>query len=289
MGAKWITAEGLRVDGPNGVAVEGLTFGSDGPHLAIIGGSSVLGAALAGAAPLARGTLSIDGKPARDAMLAAEVAHAPIDPRVPEAWTARDFATWSARLGGMDRASARASSTRALAKLALADLADAKLSTLALPARRAVSIAAALATGASTIVFDDPTPGLPDDASRALGRIVAAALDDVRWVWLAGRIALASPLGVRTDDALLLGAGGVLAQGSPAEIASRERVYSLRVSGPSTALAELARARGAVASTRDRELTVELTAEMTTHDLFAMAAEASVTIVSLTPVGRGVA
>jgi len=286
---KWLSADGVRVDGPRGVLVERLTFASDGPHLAIVGGSSVLSSALAGLSPLARGALSIDGAPVSEARRANAIVHAPVDPRMPADWSPRQWTVWSARLCGMSAADATAAAANAIPRLGLAEWADKKLSTAPLAARRATSVAAALATGARTIVFDDPTVGLPDDVSRKLGRVVAEALDDVRWVWLTGRIPLASPLGLRVDDALLLGEGGVLAQGSPAEIASRDHVYTLRVSGPAQALAELARTKGAVAAAKDRELTVDLAASQTTHDLFVWAVEAGVTIVSLRPVADGVA
>lgn len=269
--------------------VEGLTFASEGPHLAVVGGSSLLGSALAGLSPLARGVLSVDGAPVLEARRANAIVYAPVDLRMPADWSARQWTAWSARLCGMSVAAANAAAAGALAKLGLADWADKKLSSAPLSARRATSLAAALATGARTIVFDDPTAGLPDDASRTLERVVAEALDDVRWVWLTGRIKLASPLALRVDDALLLGDSGVLAQGSPAEIASRDHVYALRVIGPAQALAELARSKGAAATAKDRELTVDLAASQTTHDLFAWAVEAGVTIVSLRPVADGVA
>ncbi len=289
MSTKWISAEAVRVDDRGGVAIEGLTFASDGPHLAIIGGPSILAHALAGTTPLARGTILLDGKMPHEAMLAGDVAHAPRDPRTPDEWTPRTLISWSARLMGMNGAEARTSANHAITKLGLTEMADRKLATLPLGAKRATSIAAALATKATTLVIDDPSPGLTDDAARTLERIAADALDDVKWILLTGRLSLASPFGLRADDAVLLGPEGVVAHGAPAEVAAKDRVYALRVVGPAQALADLVRARGATASAKDRELEVELSADMTTRDLFSMASEASVTIVSLRPIANGVA
>jgi spermidine/putrescine transport system ATP-binding protein len=282
--APWLIAENLRIDDREAVAIESLSFASEGPHLVVIGGPSVLGHAFAGTAPVARGSVTIRGKTPHAALLAGEVAYASLDPRLPDSWSPRTFVQWSARLTGAPRRVARIAAGRALEALELGASATRPLSSLPLVARRAATLAAALATGATTVIIDDPLVGLADDAARTLARIAADAFDGVAWVYLAGRFSIGSAFGLRADDALVLGPQGAIAQGAPAEIAAKERLYAVRVLGSAHALADRVRARGATAEAKDRELRVELPAEMTTADLFALAAEASVTIISLRPV-----
>lgn len=284
----WIEVSDVRIDDAGGVLAERLSFGSDGPHLAVLGGPSILGHVLSGRLAPTRGTVSIDGKNAREALLTGALAHAERDPKVPEPWSVLEYVCWSARLVGMSRADAERGARAAVDALKLGAMARTRLGAVPPAARRATQLAAALATGARTIVIDDPIVGLPDDAARSLAKIAAEALERVSWVLLAGRLSLASPLGLSADDAVSIAPGGVVSQGAPADLATRERTYALRVLGSAYALAELVRAKGATVRAADRELVVELGAEMTTGELFALAQEARVTIVAMRPVGAAV-
>jgi len=286
---QWLVADGVRIDDRGGVAVEGLSFSSDGPHLVLLGGPAALGRAIAGVVPVTRGSLRVAGVSPREALAAGNVALAELDPALPETWTPKALCTWSARLGGVAQREARARADRAIGKMKLESSAERTMKSLTLAARRATVLASAIATGATTLVIDDPAPGLADDSARALARIAAEALDDVSWVLVTGRLAIASPFGLHADDAVVIGPAGVVAQGAPAEIAARERTYALRVIGSAHALAERAREKGATADAKDRELVVELGPGMTTADLFVIAREVAVTIVSLRPVAGALA
>ena len=77
--------------------------------------------------------------------------------------------------------------------LRMGGIADAKLGGAPIHIRRGAVLAAALATGASLLLFEDPTPGLADDVARTLARVLAQALDETAtspgraWVMFAAR------------------------------------------------------------------------------------------------------
>jgi hypothetical protein len=277
----WLSAERVRVDDRGAVVAEALTFSSAGPHLIVVGAPAALASAIAGLAPVARGTLRLRGLSPAAALAAGDVAFAPLDPRLPEAWRGRAYVEWSARLSGASNASARASAQAALAAFELAALADGAIKAMPTAARRALVLAAALATGASTLVLCDPTKALPDAAADTLARIAARALSDVAWVLMTGRVSLASALIRAADDALLVSPDGALAQGPPASVLGGDRHWIVRAEGSCEAFVDRLRASGAEVSPCGASMALTLPEGASTHALFVMAEETNATIVSL--------
>ena len=204
---------------------------------------------------------------------------------MPPKWTAQQYIEWSARLAGHAKKTARSMAGDAIEKLRLGPDAAQPLRTAPPQVRRAV-VVAAMATGAEALFLDDPLGALPDDVARALARFLVAALEGHAWIVFAGRAPLSSPLALHADEAIIVSGPSVIAQGAPAEIASRESAYALRVLGRTQAFADRMTARGAKVETNGgAQLTVDFGEEatMTTRDLLAVAEETGAVVLSFAP------
>jgi hypothetical protein len=181
----------------------------------------------------------------------------------------------------------------ALSRMKLDAVAGARLSKATLTVRRATVLAAALATGAATLLVEDPVPGLPPETERTFARALVRALDGRRAVFFAGRVPLESPVALAADEALVVDGSHLEAQGAPGEIAARERAYALRVAGDVRAFAQSLAARGARllapldASNRGR-ISVEL-GDFGTRELLGIAASCDAVVLELRPLSRAFA
>jgi ABC-type multidrug transport system ATPase subunit len=277
---------GARVDVGGVPAIDGLSFATTSDHVVVLGAPRALFEAASGVRAPAHGEIFVRGEPAHVALANGKVACAPLDPPLPPTWTAREYVTWSARLAGRGRRGAAAMAKEAFDLLKMNAVADAKLGRTAANARRAVTIAAAIATGAETIFLEDPLAALPDDAARNLARLVVSALESRAWIAFAGHMPLVSPLALHADEAVVLEGARVVAQGAPAEIAAKESAFAVRIGGEAAAFVRLATQYGArVEHASGSDLTIEL-GELTTTDLMAIAAQANAVIVELSPLSR---
>jgi ABC-type multidrug transport system ATPase subunit len=290
-----LEARDLRVDTPgsSGVpCVDGLSLESQGRRLLVLGAPRGLFAAVSGMIPPSRGTVLIDGEHARAAVASNLLAGAPLDPPLPPTWTPRGYASWSARLAGHDATDAQERADKALERLAMSGVANLALRGLPLHVRRAAVIAAALATGARTIVLEDPTAVLPDEIARTFSRIVLDALGDAPFIVFAGRAPLDAPISLAADEAIILNGSAVAAQGPLRDLAAHEATYAVRVVGESARFAELVRARGGVVNhgAEGALMTVHLAGDCTkTRDLLDAADEASAVLLELRPIARAFA
>jgi ABC-type multidrug transport system ATPase subunit len=229
--APCLSVSDLRVDVGGVPAIDGLTLASTGDHVLLLGAARALYQAAAIARPIARGEVRVEGLSPRDAMRAKVAAYAPLDPAMPGSWTVSQYVVWSARLAGHPRGTAASLAGEALERMQLTSVGKAKLASAPLSQRRAVAVAAAIATGAGTVFMEDPVAGLPDEAGRPLARAAARATSDRRTVVFAARVALESPIALAADEAIVVDEAHVVAQGAPAEIAAAERTFALRVHG----------------------------------------------------------
>jgi ABC-type multidrug transport system ATPase subunit len=286
----WIHAEALRVDVAGSPVLDGVTFATTGRSVAILGAPRALFEACAAERAPTSGSLRIVGHTPDEASRRALVAVAPLDPPLPPAWTTRSYATWSARLVGHDRASAERNAREAIAMLRMGGIADAKLGGAPVHIRRGAVLAAALATGASLLLFEDPTPGLADDVARTLARVLAQALDETAtspgraWVMFAARLPLTSPFAHRADEAFLFSRGQLARSGAPGELAAAEQTFHVRVNGPQNDFVDVLRKHGADVVTADTHLTVRLDDALAPRELFQLAEEAHVVLVELVPI-----
>lgn len=278
-----------RIDVAAVPAVDGLSAVTTGERVLVLGGATALFEAASGVRVPSHGDVLLRGEPARKAVRAANAAGAPFEPPLPPKWTAREYVTWSARICGHAANDARLLAARAIERMQLKAVADEPLVKAAAETRRAVSVAAALATGAKTLVLEDPTRGLPDVVARNFSRVLIRALEGCGWAVFASHIPLASPLAMDADEAIVLVGDVVVAQGAPAELSARERAYAVRVLGSTADFTRIASSRGAIISGRGAELTVDLGDSLAVSDLLRAAAEAKATIVELRPLAHAFA
>jgi ABC-type multidrug transport system ATPase subunit len=288
-----LAATGLRVDVGGSPAIDGLTLATTGDRVLVLGAARALFEAAAGLREASRGEIRVDGASPRSAVAAGSVASAALDPPMPPAWTLLQYVTWSARLAGHPRATARAMAGEALERMRLGGAAGTKLGAVAPTTRRGTVLAAALATGARTLLVEDPLPGLPSEAARPFARVVARAVGELRVVVFAGRMPLESPLALASDEALVIDGAHVSAQGAPAELAAGERAVAVRVHGDVAAFARAVEAGGGRAEvTAGAPPPVPVRVELgplAARDLLRLAAEHEAVVVELYPVSRAFA
>jgi ABC-type multidrug transport system ATPase subunit len=281
-----IAASAVRLDMAGSPVLDGVTFASMGQHVLVLGAPRALFEASAGLRPVARGELLVEGAPARVAMRSGIASSAPLDPAMPPGWTVLQYATWSARLAGHGHAVARAMASEALDKMQLTSASRTKLGAAAAATRRGTILAAALATGAPTLLVDDPLTGLPDDAARSFGRVLARALADRRTVVFAARATLESPVALAADEAIVVDGSQLMAQGPPAEIAVTSGVL-VRVHGDVAAFARGVEAGGGQAAVTPGapppvHVAVRL-GRLAPRDLFRIALESGAVVAELRP------
>lgn len=278
-----ISAEALRIDVDGSPSVEGATFTTTGRSVAILGAPRSLFEACSALRPPTSGTLTICGVSPREAAMRALAAGAPLDPALPPKWTLREYIRWNARLVGHDAARAARNAEGAIELLRITREAGSPLGAAPLHIKRAAVVGGAIATGAELLFLEDPTPGLADDVARSLSRFVAQALDERAWVLFAGRLPLTSPFAHRTEEAFLYQNGTVIG-GAPAELASAEKSFRLRVEGDSDRFVGALRERGATIDGTAPELLVRLEGDVGTRDLFDLAARSDAVLLELVPV-----
>jgi len=216
-------------------------------------------------------------------------AGAALDPPLPPAWTVREYIEWSARLAGLDKATAKANATDAIARLQLNALERSTLAGLPPHAKRGLVLAAAIATSAPVIVLEDPLTALPEDVARPFAKILLDALHDRAWIVFAARMPLTSPLALQADEAIVASSSRVEAQGPPAELAAASSRFVARVHGSMEALAAQLGARGVGVEVQGGQVLFDLRGSMSATELVEMCAAADVAIVELIPVARALA
>ncbi len=283
-----LVADSVRIDAQGTPVIERLTVTTTGTNIVVLGAPNVLFETCAGTHDVTSGTLEVSGMAPRDGVRGGWIASAPADVTLPPRWTILELARESARMAGHPRRDGNARAFAALHALQLDTLGGMRLGVAEPAVRRAAVLAAALATGAETLLVCDFTVGLPDGAARSLARLFVAACQPARrWVLFAGQLSLSSPLGLHADEALVFTGGRLVHSGSPAEIATRDRTYSLRIAGDgAAAFATLLRERGAQISgdPEARALTVTLPEALSTLEMITMAQAGNVVVVELLPV-----
>jgi ABC-type multidrug transport system ATPase subunit len=281
-----VRAENLRLDDAGGPAVERLSIATTGACIAFVGAPRALFRACAGVREVTAGDLHIAGELPRDAVRSARMASAPVDVPVPPRWTLAELAIENARLSGRSHREAKLLAARALESLNLASQGKTRLGAVTdLSVKRAAMLAAAFATGAEVLIVEDFTTGLADGEARALAKLFVAACENRRWIFFAGRLALSSPIGLHADEAVLFAGGRMVSMGMPADIATRERTFTLRTEGDATAFAAKLRERGARVEPEQTPaaLTVTMPEDLTTHEMVAIARASNVVVLELLP------
>ena len=226
-----LEAKDLRVDTREASALAGFGATMDGDHGVLVGAPGALFLAAAGLLPPASGTLRVAGTEPVQGLRERLLAGAPLDPPLPPRLSPRKYVEYSAAIAGLDTRAAAAAADRALSALQMAAVADKPIGSTVAHARRATVVAAALATGCQTLVLEDPTAGLPDDAAQVFADTLLGATAQCRTLLVVGQGRLDSALGRRATSAITFASGRMLAQGSPQDLASQSSVVQARVVG----------------------------------------------------------
>jgi ABC-type multidrug transport system ATPase subunit len=285
-----LDALSLRVDVHGVPAIDGLSVTSTGEHVLVLGAASALFEAAAGLRAAARGGLRVDGRVPIEGVRAGAIAGAPLDPPMPPRWTVRQYVTWSARLAGHSRRVANDLAGESLSRMALGAMGATKLGKSVTAVRRATVLAAALATGAMTLLVEDAITGLPPDVVPQFARTMVRALADRRTAYFAGRLQLESPVALAADEAIVVFGSHVAAQGDPAEIAAADRACSLRMVGDVRAFALAVKEAGGrvVGGGVDGETPSRLSIDrgpLATCDLLRIAEASDAVVLELRPIG----
>jgi ABC-type multidrug transport system ATPase subunit len=282
-----LVAANVRVDVAGLPAVDHLSFTSRGDRVLVLGAARALFEAAAALRPSMEGELRVQGASPLEAVRSRAAASAPLDPPLPPTWTVGQYATWSARLAGHGAAEASALADVALETLELGAFRSTKLARASRHVRRAVVVAGAVATGAATLLLEDPLAGLSPEVSQSLARriVTVTATAGRRIAVFAARIPLESPLAVAADEAIVVDGSRIAMQGPPAEVAASTGAYTLRVAGDIGAFAEAVRARGGTVESQaaGHRLSVVL-GPLATRDLLQLAEQAHAIVLELRPI-----
>ena len=284
-----LQAKRLRVDVDGVPQVDGLSFETTGERVLVLAGPPALFAAASGICKATHGELLTGGLLPSVALAKGQLAGVPRDPPLPPSWTVSQYIVWSSRLSGQTKETAESQVRHALARLKLEALAEVRLRHVPLQARRALGVAAAIATGAPTLFLEDPVVGLPEDAARSLARLIVRGTVGLRTVVFAAGASLASPLSMDADEALVLDASHMLAQGAPAEVAARDRTYAIQLHGPGAAFALLAERRGARVTGHGSSWVIDLGTALQLSDLLDVAAMTGAVVIDLRPLAHAFA
>jgi ABC-2 type transport system ATP-binding protein len=298
-----LEARDVRIAVDDVVAVERLSCATRGDRVLCAGDARPLFAAVTGVPLLARGRREPDEPPGEARVVAGslalagrDVAHgahraiagaAPLDPPLPPRWTAEAYVAWSARLGGATTRPARALAATALERVGLLASRSRPLSALALPERRALVMAAAIATSPAVVVIEDPLSGLQGGAAGFVMAAIASATQGRRALLSIGRADAAGPGGALVrgaTDLLVLSGGEVSFEGAPDALVQGFRVYALLVRKRADALRDALATRGIELRGGPSRFTVALPAGVSTRDIVAAVVQAQAAVVELSPI-----
>ncbi|HEX5630309.1 MAG TPA: ABC transporter ATP-binding protein [Acidimicrobiia bacterium] len=204
-------------------------------------GKTTLLGAVAGFVPVASGEISISG----------EVVSAPGHTIPPERrsigfvfqsyalWphlTARDTVAFPMEVAGMRREDARKRADAILASLGVADLAGRLPVEMSGGQQQRVGLARVLARNAALWLLDEPTAHLDGVTRQVVEEVVAAGLRERGAAAIYATHDPGEALGI-ADRVVLLRAGRVVQQGSPAEVYERPvDEWAARLTGPASVL-----------------------------------------------------
>ncbi len=273
----------LRVDRLGAPEVDGLTLTAEGRSACVLGAPRALLLAAAGQLLPSRGQLRIRGSRPRALLSRGELATAFFTDLLESSRTVLDHLHASADLAGTANAQRDALVADALTRMKLDAFRGTKLEKASAMVRRGTHLAAALATGAGTLVLSDPAEDLDSEAARGFVLTVEKAVADKDHLVFRGKELAA--IGSAFDLALVFSGGTLIAQGAPAELAAATRTFFLRLAGdPAAFLSACTELAWKPEALGPSYLRITLPDETGTHAAFAVAAETGVIITELSPV-----
>lgn len=300
-----LLAARARVAVDDTIAIDALDLVTRGERVLLAGDVTVLFAALSGVPLLAaNGELAAgDGTLAGEArvvggevrLLGCDVASgehlavagfAPLDPPVPREMTALSYVGWAARLAGGKPRAALAMAEAALRRVGLEAAALRPAAALGPAERRALQLAKAIVHDPPVLVAEAPLDRLEGAAAAFVLGALGAATQGRSALLSSRRMDPATAEGALARSAshlVVLGEGGVLAEGPPDELAGSAKVYRITVSANVEALRLSLATRGLTLARGPSRFTVALPEGAATSLILAAASEARAPIVELAP------
>ena len=258
-----LAAAAARIAVDDAIAVDRLDLEVAGPRLLVLGDATALIAALTGvsrpraeppavaSAPESRvvaGRLLLLGRDVAAHEHVDITGAAPLDVPLPPDWTALELLLAAMRLGGVRGGrDATARARRALEETGLGHATSRAIRSLAVPERRALHFAAALARDVQVVIADEPLAGLEGAAAAFVLGAIGAATRGRAAILSARPPSPGAPEGVLAENATHLAvlAGGELAfLGTPASLPRGARLWGLTVRANAEALAVELQRRG---------------------------------------------
>lgn len=284
-----LSMQDARIDVDGVPAIDGLSLVTQGEHVLVLGAPRAAFHAATGVLAAVRGKIAIRGASPEVAVRDRLIAGCPLDPPLPPKWTPLEYITWSARLSGHDKTTAKTNAARAVERIELGAFATTPAERLVPHAKRATVLAAAMATGAPVLAIEDPLASLPEEIAHVWAGIFVAALSDRSWIVFAPRIPMTSPIVRAADEAVVISHAHVDAQGPPLSVASASRRFVLRLHGALDVFVPRLQERGAQVRVSGAQVVVDLGQTLSTTELLGISCDTNVTIVELHPVARALA
>jgi ABC-2 type transport system ATP-binding protein len=286
--AALIAAHDLRIDVGGAIAIERTTFASRGGSVALLGDEHGILSAIAGAAEIRAGTLSILGIEVGDGahLRSNLVGIAPLDPPLPPRWTALEYLVWGSRLAGADRTTAGRDAAAALADFGLGPVSGQKVESLSLTERRVLVLAQAVIARPAVLVAPAPLSGLGGREAAYVASAWTTASRGRRWIVSLSNLYLGSAesvLAQSADDVLLFASGRLVRQGKLDRLESGAIGYTITVRSKIDELRAALRERGIDLTGGPQRFFVELPREMKAQDLLTLSADIGAPIVELVP------
>jgi ABC-2 type transport system ATP-binding protein len=300
-----LVADGARIAVDDVVAMDRLTFRSQGERVLLVGDAAPLFAAIAGTslawrgggrAPpsyldrsgasgecsVVAGKLSCAGADVGAGQHWTRIGAAPLDPMLPADWSVLDYVMWSARLAGSPRKLARDQAHHAIELIHLTAFTRSAVNRLPLAVRRAAVLAQAVVTSPRVLLADSPLRGLDGPAVGFVLGALAAATDGRGAIVTQERSDLAAPGGALADGAtsILAFARGELVLDADDSLALA-RTYRVTVQANATALGDELAHAGLSLRGGPHHFTVTLPVEVDTRAIFAAASAANAPIAEL--------
>lgn len=280
-----------RIDVGGAALIDGVSFETQSDNVGLVGGFDALFALAAGRGHLASGRVTIRGQHPWRAVRDGHVGLALADAVLPESWTALAYLEQSAELLGLSARSARAQARAALARTGLPHLESRRIATLTMAERRALLIAHTTLGGPDVLLLEAPLSRLDTQGEAFVSAVLELAAASCSVI---ASVPAATPIGgerallERLGEVVVMEAGAIVAQGSPATAIPSGSRYSLTVTRLGKELAQRLVELGLSATiTTERpegaRLIVDLGQGASTDDLLDAALAVGAPVVELMP------
>lgn len=311
--APLLAATGARVLLDDSVAMASFDLATTGQELVLAGGVAALFAVLSNIPVGAReaaeaasrdellpesgrarasGSLAIAGRDVTRGEHIGFVGAAPLDPPLPSEGSALDYVMLATRLAllargvgaGKNECGKRARD--ALKRVGLGNAERRPLRSLAVPERRVLAIAAALASDPPVIVADRPLSGLEGEAAALVLTAMQAAFAGRGSAVTVDRLGAGTAEGDfarRASDLAVFFGGELCLSGSPSAVLTKARLYRVVVASNGAELRAALAAKGLELVGGPSQYSLATAGESTVSDVLRVASEVRSAVVEIAP------